>query len=406
VIEAAEPAVAQEGPAAAVRDPAAADDQAAVEAVVNLNSLLMAASSESLVATFSSDYLSARTRFRAGVERQNWTLESLPIDASADGLELTIDVAASSGPADNVLLLSSGVHGVEGFLGSAVQLSLLDRLAEMDSAWRDVRLVCIHAVNPYGFAAMRRFDENNVDLNRNFLPADASYTGAPDAYVALDALINPQRPPSAWEPFLLKAVWQVARHGMPRLRQALAGGQYDFPQGLFYGGAEPTQSHRLLAENMPRWLEGSRRVIHLDFHTGLGHWGGCRLLIDYPLTDLQRSQLTQWYGAAAFETCDETEVAYQAQGGWSQWCVSQGFSPEYVYACAEYGTYKPLTVFAGLRAENSAHHWGEPDHRATVAAKARLKELFAPASPAWRKQVLNHAASLIDQSLQGLAAGA
>ena len=38
---------------------------------------------------------------------------------------------------------------------------------------------------------------------------------------------------------------------------------------------------QLLQENLPRWLSGSRRVVHLDFHTGLGPKGEYKLLIDY-----------------------------------------------------------------------------------------------------------------------------
>ena len=35
-----------------------------------------------------------------------------------------------------------------------------------------VRVVIVHAVNPYGFACGRRFNEDGVDLNRNVLSDD------------------------------------------------------------------------------------------------------------------------------------------------------------------------------------------------------------------------------------------
>ena len=41
---------------------------------------------------------------------------------------MTIDVASSATEdADNVLVISSGLHGVEGFFGSAVQTMVLEQ---------------------------------------------------------------------------------------------------------------------------------------------------------------------------------------------------------------------------------------------------------------------------------------
>ena len=76
-------------------------------------------------------------------------------------------------------------------------------------------------------------DENNVDLNRNFLLAGEPFEGCPPGYAELNDLLNPQRPPMNRELFKLKALWMIAKLGMPALRQSVAGGQYDFPQGLF-----------------------------------------------------------------------------------------------------------------------------------------------------------------------------
>ena len=158
----------------------------------------------------------------------------------------------------------------------------------------------------------------------------------------------------------------------------------------------------ILQENLPRWLQGSQRVVHLDFHTGLGAFGDVKLLIDYPLSEEHREQLTAWFGDDSFEDCEAAEIAYDARGGFGRWCVSNDFAPDYLFACAELGTYSPVKVLAGLRAENQAHHWGTPSSTATAGAKQRLQELFCPSSPRWRSQVISKSLELVSQAIHGL----
>lgn len=353
---------------------------------------------------FSSDYDDARRRFREAASYLGWHLEAHPIDAvGPSGEQLTIDVGCSpDGDPEQVLLVSSGVHGIEGFFGSAVQVAALERWAATIPP--AIKCVFLHGLNPYGFAWLRRFDENNVDPNRNFLLPGERFAGAPEGYTRLDGFWNPRRPPSWWEPFTLKAVWLIARYGMQALREAVTTGQYDYPHGLFFGGVNPSRMQQLLGENLPRWLSGSRRVVHLDYHTGLGQKGACKLLIDHPVSEQRHDWLTDWFGADSFDACGPNCIALEARGGFGRWCASRNPAADYLYACAEFGTYAPVRVLAGLRAENQAHHWGTPTAASTIRAKERLKELFCPADDAWRSQVIERSLELIQQAEQGLLA--
>jgi hypothetical protein len=352
---------------------------------------------------FSPDYATARDRFRQAASRAGWSLEAQPIGAAGPtGDELTIDVACSpTHGAEKTLVVSSGLHGVEGFLGSAVQLGLLEEWNSRPAP--PVRCVFLHGLNPFGFAWIRRVDERNVDPNRNFLLSGERYESSPGGYAGLDGLLNPHCPPSRWEPFALKAFWVVARHGMPALRQTVAAGQYEFPRGLFFGGTGPSRTHQLLGENLERWLQGSHDVVHLDFHTGLGPNGACKLMIDTPLTTRHRARLTDWFGADSFEESVSSNTAYDVLGGLGRWCVARNLAPDYLFAFAEFGTYGPIQVLAGLRAENQAHHWGTPTAASTVRAKRRLKELFCPSAETWRLQVLDCSHDLVARALRGLA---
>jgi hypothetical protein len=347
---------------------------------------------------FSGDYAEARQRFRLGVAELGWQAECWPVaGVGPGGGDLTVDAAIGPDPqSGKTLVVSGGLHGVEGFFGSAVQLALLER-------WRTnppsgIRIVLLHALNPYGFAWLRRTDGGNVDLNRNFLLPGEPYAGAPPGYAELDGLLNPRRPPSLLDSFLLKALPALARHGLSSLRRVVAVGQYVFPRGLFFGGAALSDAARLIERQLSRLVAGSTHVVHLDLHTGLGRGGEGRLLIDYELTADQRARLTRTFGAAAFQTPDSIAIAYTARGGLGQWCV-HSLSPDYLFAYAEFGTYSGLALAAALRAENQAHHWGDAAGPAAARAKSRLKALFCPPDRRWREKAVHGALDLVGRAV-------
>ena len=349
-------------------------------------------------AYFSADYLTARQRFRTAATAFGWPLDERELPAAGPaGERLWIDAATSPlADADRTLVVSSGLHGVEGFFGSAVQLALLDR-------WRSrppVHCVLVHALNPFGFAALRRTDDRNVDLNRNFLLEGEEYAGAPPGYAALDAVLNPTTPPRRSDPFVLKLAPVIARRGTAAIRRSVAVGQYDFPRGLFYGGAGLTAAARTIADALRSWLASARSVVHLDLHTGLGRWAEGQVLLDYFPDPRQLDHLTRWFGPRAFST--PASADYTARGGLGRWCVSHGLAESYLFGYAEFGTFSGLRVLAGLRAENQAHHWGRPGDPATARAKLRLMDLFCPPSLAWRHQAVTRGLTLISKAAEGV----
>lgn len=353
---------------------------------------------------FSRDYAAARQQFREAATTLGFTLEAHSIgETGPDGNDLTIDVAITPGMnTARTLVLSSGLHGVEGFFGSAVQLGLLREWNTRSKTVLPVRCVLLHGLNPFGFAWRRRVNERNVDLNRNLLLDGESFSGSPTGYARLDTLLNPRRAPSRAEPVTLKFLLAIARHGMPALKQSIASGQYEYPQGLFYGGDRPSRTHAILSAHFERWLADSSSVMHLDFHTGLGAWATYKLLIDYPLSELRHQRINRWFGADAVECTDTPHIAYRTRGSFGQWCSARCPTRDYLYAAAEFGTYNPLRMLAGLRAENQAHHWDSPDSAAATRSKQQLMELFCPRVESWRTTVLERSTLLIHHAIQKL----
>jgi hypothetical protein len=352
-------------------------------------------SSAHMPAYFSPDYCEARTRFRQRVQTLHGHLESWPIAATGPrGERLTIDVATFGADVPRRLLLhSSGLHGVEGFTGSAIQLQLLAELPPMPE---DTALVLVHILNPYGMAWLRRVNAANVDLNRNG-PEDAGSAGAPAAYARYQALLNPPTPPSR-DGFVLRASWLILRYGFTAVKQAVAGGQYASPHGLFYGGTalqpELVQYRTFLEQARFRAVE---RVLALDVHTGLGPRGTDTLLVDAAQWETMR----QWFGPGVRPLLPDRGPAYQIRGG-LQGLLARSFADTQV-ACLgqEFGTYGPLRTVHALREENRWHHWGRGTLEHPV--KARLKEVFNPEDVAWRQSVLARGRALVQQALATLA---
>jgi hypothetical protein len=355
---------------------------------------------------FSPDYATARARLREAAGPAGFSLEAYPIGhRGPDGQELTLDVARK-GPRDarRVLVVSSGTHGVEGFFGSAVQLALLEGLFTRVSLAPHVAVVLIHAINPYGFAWSRRVNEDNVDQNRNFLLPGNEYRGAPEAYRELNDLLNPRSAPRRFEPFLLEAAHQVLKRGYPALKTAVATGQYDFPQGLFFGGHGPTRVHELLREHIRTWVGSPERVLHVDFHTGLGKWSHYALCVDLPHHHPRVLALSREFGAEFVQGFDTSGVLYEIRGALGRWLEQLFPGTQYDTLLAEFGTYSSLRVIQAMRFENRVHHHAAKNPGLLARARSELREVFAPASSAWRKAVVGHGVHITEQALTACSA--
>jgi Protein of unknown function (DUF2817) len=353
---------------------------------------------------FSPDYFTARSRWRSAATRLGYRLESHEIEAVAPiDNHLTIDVAMCGNPlAHQALVISSGLHGAEGLFGAAVQLALLEQYLPDYQLPKDLAIVIIHILNPFGCAWTRRWNEDNIDLNRNFLLADESYAGCPIAYPQLDSFLNPQSPPSRLEPFLLKSLGLINRYGMSTLKDTLPIGQYEFPQGLFFGGKAPSQTQKILTAHLPRWLGLARRVIHLDLHSGLGQWGKYQLFAEMTSTNPRYQWLQQNLGGDRLLSLDPDHLVYQPRGTFGQWCQATFTDRQYDFLLAEFGTYSMLRVLKALRAENRAHWWGQPEDKSSQWAKQELLEVFVPQDPQWRKMAVQQAIDLCLNSMTAL----
>lgn len=351
---------------------------------------------------FSSDYVTARARFRSAAQSAGAALHELPLDARGPAEEaLTIDIARlGAANAQRIVLHTSGLHGVEAFAGSAIQLALLDEPPEVPVG---CGFVLVHVLNPYGMAWLRRANENNVDLNRNFLGKEEEWSGAPALYGRIDRVLNPKTPPDR-DYFYVRALWQTARHGFRPLKEAVARGQYEYPRGLFYGGTRLEQGPSLYVSWLHRHLSHASYVFGLDAHTGLGRWGHDMLLLEAGAGATPKDQLSAALAHEIIDVSADPGAAYAIRGGMGAMLPRLLAGAAVDFVLQELGTYSPLAVFHALREENRWHHWGGA--RVDHPVKKRLLERLCPADSRWRDRALARGVGLARAAAAWAHAGA
>ena len=307
------------------------------------------------------------------------------------GEPLCIDVAiVGSLESGKVLLSSSGIHGVEGYPGSAIQLAVMDDLSKQDP-FKDHAIIFVHTINPYGMAWFRRFNENNVDLNRNFLRRDQEYTGTPDGYENVREFINPKTTPKRKERwFKLKAFRLILKYGFNNLKQCIAEGQYEYPKAIQFGGKELQPGPDLLLNWLDGKLEGVSKIWAIDLHTGLGPNGHDTLLVSAGMSKEKFSHLEKLFPGHVESLDPNSGVGYEIVGDLHQGLEDRYRKIEWVSITQEFGTFKPLQVLKASRAENQWTQWGiyadQVDARRHWSREQMLRT-FNPRDEIWQAKI-------------------
>ena len=350
-------------------------------------------SGQSLESFFSANYQTARSRFVDSARKAGATLGRLTLSELGPGKEaLTIDIAWFGHPKPKRAIIHvSGVHGVEGFAGSAIQLKLLENLPKQPE---DSAIIFIHALNPYGMAWLRRYNESNVDLNRNFRFTNEDWVEDASLYSKLDGLLNPVGY-KLFDSFLVQAGLAIYRYGMDSLRAAIPTGQNYNPKGLFYCGSQIEQGPDLYNRWVQDSLSSLKYLLVIDVHTGLGKRGQESLFHKSSATNSALlSQRLQKQLIFNYET--EGAMAYAFKGGHVETYRRLATHCSIDFITQEFGTYSNLYVLQALRDENREHHLGQIDLDSLT--KKRLKEAFYPDNPEWQAKILEDGVSLFVRS--------
>ncbi len=338
-------------------------------------------------AHFSRSYGEARDRFLSAAAARRLQITSTPHPCRGPaGVELALDCVADGDPASPAMLVvSSGTHGVEGYTGAGVQCAwLADDAARNAVTSAGVRTVLLHALNPWGFAHDARSDENNVDLNRNFRDFGAAQPANP-LYAALHPLLLPERWPPA--PANEARLWlNVLRHGRRRFTDALARGQVERADGLFYAGREASWGNRTLRMVLRREAAGCRAAAWIDLHTGLGRHGRTEAIFNGRPDAGALSRARNWFGPEVTSMYDGSSSSSEVAGANFAALDDAGIAATAAITL-EAGTRSPRAVLAALR----ARQWlrGHPDAAASLrdAILAQSRAAFHADDAHWQRGV-------------------
>ncbi|WP_173636302.1 DUF2817 domain-containing protein [Paramixta manurensis] len=355
------------------------------------------------------DYATQRARFITAVERAGGQLTSWPHPlCGPKGEALATDVAVIGNPsAANLMVVISGTHGVEGYYGSDSQIAWLEAYPA-GSLPAHCAVVLIHLINPWGAAHVRRVNEDNADLNRNFIdfsrspPVNLAYPALHEIYTCRD-IDGPQRQRAD---ALLRQ--HCAEQGWVAVKRVVEAGQYQFADGIFYGGQKASWSHQTLQQIVQRHLCHASNIIAFDLHTGAGAYGHPMLMAiaerAYPALEDAQALFGAWLTVliTGANRDSETGVTATATGYLSQFMLDNLPGARLLQLVIECGTYAGEIVHQRVRDDHWLHLYGQPDSPQGQRIKQALYESFYPADPDWRALVALRTGQIFTRALQAL----
>ncbi len=351
---------------------------------------------------FSATYSEARDKFLKACADRSLAVKSHLNDRAkgAEGEDLFMDVSRI-GPenASKILILSSGTHGGEGFCGSGIQVGLLQE-GFLKGLPDDTAVILIHAINPYGFSHVRRVNEDNIDLNRNFrdysksLPDNKPYREVHDMIV-----------PTDWDGPAREAADQaiqayIADKDLFTFQAAVTGGQHVEPGGLFYGGQAPSWSNETLRAVVKEHAAAAKHLAFIDFHTGLGPNGYGELIYVGDPAGIDRAK--DWYDNEITSPADGSSTSAIVEG-----TIDGGvceMAPGAVHTCIalEYGTLPVMDVLNALRADNWLYIYGDIQSDLGRQIKKQVRDAFYCDNDEWKGKIWERGHTVVSKALAGL----
>ena len=361
---------------------------------------------------FPETYEASRERFHQNlvIIKKFWPEAELSHYCISGDEDLTIDWIHSDALVENkkVLIFTIGEHGVEGYVGSAMQQRFIDKyLPRLDP--RTTGLLLAHPINPWGMKHHRRVNANNVDLNRNFLWDESFDPAFNSEYDSLAPIVNPDQPIKTMVlgnlSFYANLAWEVIRTSWLAFKHTLLLGQYRNPKGLFYGGEGYKEETQTLLNLYRRAFSAYDQILHLDMHTGYGPRYQMSL-VNSVLETGTSQEFAEKFNYPLVVAANPDEF-YAIQGDMIDYVYAlrqHEFPEKQLYATSfEFGTLGDrlrgqVGTPRAMMFENRLYWHNAANHRLAQRVKHAFEELFNPAAPNWREKAVADA----DRAFEGI----
>lgn len=273
-----------------------------------------------------------------------------------------------------VLLHLSGVHGVEGYIGSLIQAEILSHLKKGEEL--PFQLVIVHAVNPYGMSWFHRTNANKVDLNRNSLK---EYNLDNPHFFRFRPFLHSKNIAEQILEFF-KALPVIAQIGVSQTVRAVASGQSEFPDSLFFTGHELQEELKSLIRNLKEIISDEAEVYALDVHSGLGKFSGEMLIVDSSEGADPSSFFQDCFKAPIVDPLKEKH-GYPARGSITSLLKQTWPKSKIAHVFQEFGTRNFFWILRSLIKQNDFI----PESDELTALKNSMLHSFFPSENKWRE---------------------
>jgi hypothetical protein len=374
-----------------------------------INPVTRQTASARIAALFPRSYEGSRARFRQNLDRvrQFWPEAHLVTHriSSAEGLTIDWIEASPQVSCERLLILTTGEHGIEAYVGSAVMQVLIDEFLHRLHT-PTTGLVLVHAINPWGMKYRRRVNSQNVDLNRNFYwnevepGKEESFNPAYNPYYdCLSPLLNPQKLVRhrliSQAGFIYRLIRSLARDGASVVRNYSIIGQYHEPRGIYYGGSQLQEETQVLIDLFRRQIQPYRQILLLDMHTGYGPRYQMRL-VNSSIEPRDSAMLAAEFHYPLVLKANKEEF-YDIQGDMIDYLyrlVFEEYPDTGLYATTfEFGTFGNSWL-ATLRdlsitiLENQLYWYGSRSDKARLWIKREFEQLYFPSEAKWRAKAI------------------
>jgi hypothetical protein len=336
-------------------------------------------------------------------------ISNIKIESKVDH-DLTIDYCyiPAQKKSKRLFILTSAIHGVEGYVGSAVQQMFLKELIK-EVNLDNLGLLVIHGINPYGFKYKRRVTENNIDLNRNSSTDSTLYESTNSGYSDMSSMLNPTKKVNMKSAenvfFKLKAIYKIIRYSMPKLRQAILQGQYQYKNGVYFGGKEIEPSIRAITPIIKSIAQNYDLVFSIDLHTGYGKRGTLHLFPN-PIEDkMKKTNLENIFSGNHIDGGGEDDF-YTVTGDFCTYIGQIIPKKYYLTMTFEFGTLDSQVTNGAIKSlhnvilENQGVHFGYKSEENKKIVKRRFLEGYYPSSKSWRSKAIMDAKKTLIQAVK------